>query len=170
MNTIIKKITEQCEIFSPFSESVIKLESPFFRIKTGKVSDYVAEITNTISMLKGQTDTEYTDVYAQRLLNQFETLHKATKTLQLKKIEHAVFHSTFQFPKNIHYLPSEKRLIEYRKALRALNEKISWLMEQAYTATPEVKEKLQQHVLETEYRKAKCVAAIEDLEEKLTYR
>ncbi|VTR41853.1 Primosomal replication protein N'' [Actinobacillus pleuropneumoniae] len=58
---------------------------------------------------------------------------------------------------------------EYRKALRALNEKISWLLEKSYTATNDAeKNTWQLQIEETEYRKMKCQKAIEELEEKLS--
>ncbi|EPY99731.1 primosomal replication protein PriC, partial [Mannheimia haemolytica] len=64
-----------------------------------------------------------------------------------------------------------KRLQEYRKALRALNEKISWLVEQNLNTQNEAtKQTLQNQITETEYRKMKCLKAIEDLEQELLFK
>nr|WP_269318008.1 primosomal replication protein PriC [[Haemophilus] ducreyi] len=61
-------------------------------------------------------------------------------------------------------LPPVKRLAEYKKALRALNEKISWLIKMSYTNG---NENIQQQMQETEFRKQKCLKAIDELEEEI---
>ena len=80
-----------------------------------------------------------------------------------KKVER--FISPYRPPRNVHSLPKEKRLVEYRKALRALNEKICWLTEKQYQAENRAnKEEVllyQQQIQETEFRKIKCLIAIE---------
>ena len=107
-------------------------------------------------------------VYAARLLRQFDALKRAVAHIKPEK--QALFQSSYQFPKNIHSLPASKRLNEYRKALRALHEKTSWLIEQDLKTTDaRVKRQFENSIQETEYRKQKCIAAIEKLEEELSF-
>ncbi|WGE92000.1 primosomal replication protein PriC [Actinobacillus genomosp. 1] len=162
-------IQQKLEIFSPFTEKEVIVKGNIFSKKQQKVSDFVQEITDTAQLLAQQTNEDYADFYATKLLRQFDSLNQAV--LILKKSDSSskeVFVPSFSFSKNIHALPSARRLNEYRKALRALNEKISWLLEKSYAANENEKIMWQQQVEETEYRKMKCLKAIEDLEEKLS--
>ena len=162
-------IQQKLEIFSPFTEKEVIVKENIFSKKQQKVSDFLQEITDTARLLSQQTSEDYADFYATKLLQQFDALNQAV--LILKKSASSskeVFVPSFSFPKNIHTLPPARRLNEYRKALRALNEKISWLLEKSYAANENEKIMWQQQVEETEYRKMKCLKAIEDLEEKLS--
>ena len=99
------------------------------------------------------------------MLEQVDALQKAVKSIQ-KKSKLAAFSSNYRFPKNVHTLPVEKRLIEYRKALRILNDKISWLLDkQCHAPNDAERTHYQQQIQETEFRRKKCLAAIERLEE-----
>lgn len=127
------------------------------------------KIIHTAQLLSQQTTEDYADFYATKLLRQFDALNHAVFMLEKADLSaREVFTTSFSFPKNIHALPPARRLNEYRKALRALNEKISWLLEKSYAANENEKIMWQQQVEETEYRKMKCQKAIEELEEKLS--
>lgn len=156
--------------FTPHMDRQAVIFGEFFTQKEGKVAEFVAEIRATALQLNQQEDAEHTEVLADKLLKQFDALQKAINRLP-KKQEKAVFHSAYRFPRNVHSMPPEKRLNEYRKALRALNDKVSWLLEQQYKTDNEA-EKItyQQQIQETEYRKMKCLAAIEELEEVTAFK
>ena len=99
------------------------------------------------------------------MLEQVDALQKAVKSIQ-KKSKLAAFSSNYRFPRNVHALPVEKRLIEYRKALRILNDKIIWLLDKQYHAPNDAERThYQQQIQETEFRRKKCLTAIEILEE-----
>lgn len=161
-------IQQKLEIFSPFTEKEVIVKENIFSKKQQKVSNFMQEITYTARLLAQQTSEDYADFYATKLLQQFDALNQAVLILKKSASPSKVFVPSFSFPKNIHTLPPARRLNEYRKALRALNEKISWLLEKSYAANENEKIMWQQQVEETEYRKMKCLKAIEDLEEKLS--
>ena len=164
-------IKQQLERFIHFSEQEVTVSNTFFSQKTQKVAFFVQEIKQTALLLSQQESDEYADIYAERLFRQFESLENATASLREKtSVKKEKFHSPFRFPPNIHTLSPHKRLIEYRKVLRALNEKISWLVEKNYFASEQEKSSLQEQIAETEYRKQKCLKAIEDLEEKVLFK
>lgn len=157
-------------VFTPYLDKQAVVLGEFFTKKEGFVAEFVAELRTTALLLNQQNEAEYAEVLADKLLKQFDALQKAVKRLP-KKQEKGRFQSVYQFSRNVHTLPPIKRLNEYRKALRALNDKISWLLEQQYKAEKEA-EKLayQQQIQETEYRKMKCLAAIEELEEVTAFK
>lgn len=165
-------IKQQLERFIPFSEQEVTVSNKFFSQKTQKVAFFVQEIEQTALLLSQQESDEYAYVYAERLFSQFESLENAMTSLKREKtsVKKEKFHSPFRFPRNIHTLSPHRRLIEYRKVLRALNEKISWLVEKNYFASEQEKSSLQAQIAETEYRKQKCLKAIEDLEEKVLFK
>ncbi|QLB14866.1 primosomal replication protein N [Mannheimia granulomatis] len=166
----ITQIQQNLAVFSPFLEQKIVLNSTYFSQKSGPVNFFTTEIEKTAEILLSQHDTLYVEYYSDKLIKQFDALNKAVENIQKEK-KRLQFHSSFQFPANIHRLSPNKRLQEYRKALRALNEKISWLMEQNYNEEDEVlSQALQNQITETEYRKMKCLKAIEDLEQELQFR
>lgn len=142
-----------------------------FRKERASVAEFIAEIQQTAALLKVQTEADHAELYAAKLFQQFAALKRATEKLSTKSAKTAFFHSPYRFPKNIHSLSADKRLVEYRKALRALNDKISWLVEKQLNAYVEKeKQQLQQVIQETEYRKARCLAEIEKLEEELLFK
>ncbi|MFA9500255.1 primosomal replication protein PriC [Mannheimia sp. E30BD] len=156
---------------APFSENKINVSSTYFSKQSGLVKFFVAEIEKTAEQLLTQEDVPYSEFYAEKLIKQFDTLNSAINKAQQQKKNTVQFQSSFQFSTNIHTLSPNKRLQEYRKALRALNEKMSWLMEQNYNDENEaLKQELQNQILETEYRKDKCMKAIEDLEQELLFK
>lgn len=166
----LNQIKQNLAALLPLSEQKITLNSTYFSKQSGLVKFFVAEIEKTAEQLLAQEDVSYSEFYAEKLIKQFDALNSAIKnTHQQKKV--AQFHSSFQFPSNIHALSPNKRLQEYRKALRALNEKMSWLMEKNYNQENEIlKQELQNQIIDTEYRKKKCIQAIEDLEQELLFK
>ncbi|WGE34600.1 primosomal replication protein [Actinobacillus genomosp. 1] len=162
-------IQQKLTVFSPFLEQEVIVKGNLFSQNQKKVSDFIQEIIHTAQLLSQQTTEDYADFYATKLLRQFDALNHAVFMLEKADLSaREVFTTSFSFPKNIHALPPARRLNEYRKALRALNEKISWLLEKSYTATNDAeKNTWQLQIEETEYRKMKCQKAIEELEEKL---
>lgn len=166
----ITQIQQNLVQFLPFAENQITFYSLYFSQQTGKVASFLAEIENTVEILLSQNDASYVEYYSDKLIKQFDALNRAIEHLQKEK-KTPQFHSSFQFSANIHHLPPERRLREYRKALRALNEKISWLVEKHYCENDELaKIELQNQIQETEYRKMRCLKAIEDLEQELQFK
>lgn len=165
MQTFIQKIELTLAEFTPFKEKQAVIFGHFFSKNEEKIAFFIEETRQTARLLQQQTQVEYAEIYAKKLLEQIDALQKAVNKLKkTKNIDR--FYSSYSFAKNIHSLPVEKRLPEYRKALRALNEKISWLLDKQYQAQNEA-EKLhyQQQLQETEFRKMRCLKAIEDLAE-----
>lgn len=164
-------VQKQLEIFLPFYAYEVVISEKIFSVQKQKISYFVQEILQTANELNRQSSEDYVNAYAARLFQQCEALTQAIKPLKLKQSdEPLLFQSTFRFPKNIHYLAPTRRLNEYRKALRALNEKISWLVEQYYNVSDAEKFLLKKQIEETEYRKMKCLKAIEDLEEQTQFK
>ncbi|MDD0822867.1 primosomal replication protein [Mannheimia sp. AT1] len=167
----ISQIKQNLAKLQPFSTQVVTIDNPYFSHKSGLVRFFIAEIEQTLNALVHQEEVLYTEFYAEKLVKQFDALNKAVEKQQKNTKKTVQFHSSFQFPANIHRLSPAKRLEEYRKALRALNEKISWLIEQLYNAEQEgLKQVLQNSITETEYRKTKCLKAIENLEQQLQFK
>ncbi|WGE89955.1 primosomal replication protein PriC [Actinobacillus arthritidis] len=163
-------IQQKLQHFADLKDKKITITENLFSKNTQTISRFIIEIEHTALLLSQQTSKEYADVYASKLFKQFEALDKAIRSLkQIEFVAKKHFLSSFSFPKNIHSLPENRRLTEYRKALRALNDKISWLIECSYEANEVERLYLQQQILETEYRKSKCLEAIEGLEEKLSF-
>ncbi|WP_373766509.1 primosomal replication protein PriC [Glaesserella sp.] len=165
MTSFTATIRQHLDQFTPFSEETLEISPPLFSLSRASVAFFCAEILQTCQLLEKQTESDYADIYAQKLVTQFDALNRAVEKLAAHHRRHAVFRSTYTFPKHIHRLPSTKRLAEYHKALRALNEKISWLTEQSYRCTnAQEKAVYLGQIEETEYRKQKCLAAIEALD------
>lgn len=166
----LTQIKQNLTELASFSEQKITLNSSYFSKQSGLVSSFITEIEKTAEQLVNQENVSYSEFYAEKLIKQFDALNHAVKKIQEQK-KRLQFNSSFQFSPNIHSLSLHKRLQEYRKALRALNEKISWLMEKNYNEENEtLKQNLQMQIVETEYRKKKCIEAIEDLEQELLFK
>lgn len=164
MHSFIQAIQQKLDAFLPYSGQYITLSDDCFSQPSGLICDFLVEIRDTAVALSRQTEAEYSAFYAERLVRQFDLLQQAVEKAQKNTNTQPQFKSPYRFPKNLHNLPPEKRLPEYRKALRALNEKLAWLSEQAYLANEEHKVLLVAQIQETEYRKLKCLQAIEELE------
>lgn len=167
----ITQIKHNLAKLAPYSEQKITINSSYFSTRMGSVRYFISEIEKTVKNLIQQEDVLYLEFYAEKLIKQFEALNKAIEKSQQKTKKTIQFQSSFQFSPNIHRYSPNKRLQEYRKALRALNEKISWLLEQHYKEEREQRrQELQNQITETEYRKKKCLKAIEDLEQELQFK
>lgn len=157
MKLFTHRIIQQCEIFRPFFEQQITISSEVFHRSTGTVAEFVAEMQHTAQLAAEQNEAERTQFFTQRLVRQFEALKKATDRLRYRPKATPKFHSGYRFAKNIEQLPAYKQRAEYQKILRALNEKISWLMAQAQQAKSEAEQQeIYQQIQETEYRRQKC--------------
>lgn len=164
MTNFSQAIKIQCELFTPFLEHHIEISSDIFILSKGRIADFVAEIEKNCEQLSKQSQPIYAEFYSQRLIRQFDLLRKQVAKLRQKTShQRPVFKSNQSFAKNIANLPAYKRREEYQKALRALNDKISWLIEQSYNSTNiEQKHFFEGKIQETEYRKMKCIQAIEE--------
>lgn len=166
----LAQIKKNLAVLASFSEQKITLNSAYFSKQSGLVSFFLTEIEQTAELLLGQNDISYSEFYADKLIKQFDTLNNAIEKMPEQK-KAAKFRPSFQFSPNIHRLSPHNRLKEYRKALRALNEKMSWLVEKNYNEDSEIlRQELQNQIVETEYRKMKCIKAIEDLEQELLFK
>ncbi len=157
---------QQLALFRPYFEQSVSLSAGCFRLKNGKVAQFVAEIEQTARNLEAAKQVSEAEYYAQLLILQFDALQRAVQA-KPSKPQAEKFQSSYHFPKNIHFLSPNKRLAEYQKALRALNEKISWLIEQQYQAENADMARFEAQIAETEFRKNRCLAAIEQLEEEI---
>ncbi|MCT8639913.1 primosomal replication protein [Glaesserella parasuis] len=155
-DTIIIKLND----FSPILSLQISIYSHCFKLTHGSVKEFIQEILETCSHIEQSTSPEITEVYTQRLIEQYDALQKSIH-LKDKKSDSPIF-SQYKFTKSIHTLSKKQKLHEYYKALRALNEKLSWLIEQNYHY-PEYRHMLSIKIQETENRKQKCLKAIEEL-------
>ncbi|OOH86323.1 hypothetical protein BMT54_11065 [Pasteurellaceae bacterium 15-036681] len=165
MTNFTSEIFHKLEQFTPYCQQEVQIDSAYFSTKKGYVAQFVTEIKQTITLLTQQTESYYSEFYAHRLVNQFNDLQQAVNKQQNFAKQKAIFKSPYKFARNIHHLPKEKRLVEYKKVLRALNEKISWLVEQHYRCEDERKKHAYLgQIQETEYRRDKCLKAIEELE------
>lgn len=165
MLNFIAQLKQQLNHFSADLQREIHIESDHFIITQGSVARFIEEIEQTAALLASQTDSNYSEYYAQRLIQQFDTLKQAVEKQKKSAKTPLSYRSSYRFPKNVHHLPIEKRLVEYKKALRALNEKLAWLSEQSFLATSSERANYVRQIEETEYRKQKCLAAIEELEQ-----
>lgn len=164
----IEQIERFLEPFLPYAEQQINLRRPCFSRPEQTVGQFTSEIRQTFEQLKRAQHPHYAEIYAQKLLEQFDALNAQLPKLKQPKPS---FNSSYHFSSNIHRLPPAKRLVEYRQALRLLNEKISWLLEQQYqTQFDRENADFSQLIAETEYRKQKCLNAIEELEESLKFK
>lgn len=164
MQNFTLALNQKLQFLSQFSDLDIQLNSPAFRLKKGKVSQFMQEIQQTGHQLSEQKESIYAEIYAQKLVQQFDLLNKAVKQQNRPQTQVPTFRSHYRFPKNIHNLPIEKRLREYQKALRLLNEKLTWLAEQAQSANEETRHIFISQIQETEYRKNKCLMEIDKLD------
>lgn len=163
MTNFTKSILAQCVRFSPFSDQTVELPPSIFSRTKGTVAEFVAEIQHTCVVIEQEKALDYLAFYTDRLVKQFDSLKRAVDALH--RSSQTSYRPTYQFARNVHQLPVEARLREYYKALRMLNEKLSWLMEQNYACIhPEQKQRYLFQIQETEYRKQKCLEAIQALE------
>lgn len=166
MEQFLQQIEQQLAQFSPFLTQQAVVFGKFFSQEENKVSFFVEEIRQTAQQLRQQQNVDYANFYADRLLKQFDALKKAIIHLQQSQTKRTNFHSSYRFPRNVHSLPKERRLVEYQKALRALNEKLGWLSEAIYAEQREEQRAiLQAQLAETEFRKLRCLAAIDELDD-----
>lgn len=171
MKNFSQHIERLLKKFEPFLTRQAVVSGEYFTKDKALVSQFVEEIKQSVQLLQQQDSPEYAEVYAEKLLRQFDALNKAVALLSKEKQRESAFRSAYHFPKNVHALSPEKRLIEYRKALRALNDKISWLVEKQLSASHHDEyQQLKYQIDETEYRKMRCLAAIEELEELTSYK
>nr|WP_314741950.1 primosomal replication protein PriC [uncultured Haemophilus sp.] len=163
MRAFIQKIEQTLAEFTPFEGEQAVILGHFFTKNEEKIAFFIEEIRQTALLLQQQTQVEYAEIYAKKLLDQIDALQKAVNKLKkTKNVEK--FYSSYSFANNVHSLPPKKRLPEYRKALRAFNEKISWLLDKQYQAKNETEAIYYQKLVEeTEFRKMRCLKAIEDL-------
>lgn len=160
MATFTQTIQQKLAQFTPFLQQRLTLSHHCFKLTQGQVADFVKEMMDTCAEIEKQTQQESLLFYSQRLVEQFDCLNNAIGKLNQQE---KAYISSYHFPANIHTLPKEKRVIEYQKALRALNEKISWLIEKSYQCSDEQKVFYINLIQETEYRRQKCLHAIEQL-------
>ncbi|MDO4698377.1 MAG: primosomal replication protein PriC [Pasteurellaceae bacterium] len=168
MLSFTQALNAKLAIFSPYLNHSITVSSTLFCLSQGKVADFVAEIERTGELAAQQQDSLHVEFYSQRVVQQFDYLKKAIDKLEQtqKQTTPVVYRTSYRFAKSPHNLPPCKRLKEYQKALRALNDKLSWLIEQNYaTQDPNHQRHFQLQIQETEYRKQKCLAAIHTLED-----
>ncbi len=169
--TFDNSIHKELVIFEPYLTQSITIYARCFSQQTQTVQQFVNEIEHTAQTLTKITDNELAEFYSDKLILQFRTLQKAIESLKSRakiKKTRKNFQSSYRFPKNIHSMRPSKRLQEYKKALRLLNDKISWIIEQGYDSQKEEDKTYWQIKLqETEYRKQKCLDAIEKTEEEL---
>lgn len=163
MQNFSHALSQKLQTLSGFSQLEIQLNSPLFKQKKGTVSQYIQEIQQTGNLLSQQDNSDYAEIYAQKLIQQFNLLQKTIQLQNKPKAQIPVFRTHYRFPKNIHNLPVDKRLKEYQKALRLLNEKLSWLTTQAQSADENQRHIYVSQITETEYRKAKCLMEIDRL-------
>lgn len=165
MQTFIQKIEQTLAEFTPFEGKQAVISGHFFSKSEDKIAFFIEEIRQTALLLQQQNQVEYAEIYAKKLLDQIDALQKAVN--KLKKTNNVErFYSSYSFAQNVHSLPPDKKLPEYRKALRAFNEKISWLFDKQFQAKNEAEALYyQQKIEETEFRKMRCLKAIEDLAE-----
>ncbi|WP_301098439.1 primosomal replication protein PriC [Otariodibacter sp.] len=168
MNKFIQSIEKQCSIFEHLLSYEITISSNSFTKNKGYVKDFVDEIKLTARFTIQKKSQEHIEYYVQKLISQFIELKEATDKLLLLSQTNMVlpkFISNYQFNKKFSNLSSTQKLQEYHKALRALNEKLSWLIEQIYLCSDNKQKKIyQEKIYETEYRKQKCINAINALE------
>ncbi|QGM80747.1 primosomal replication protein PriC [Otariodibacter oris] len=165
MNKFVKSIEDKCSIFEAFHSYEIVISSMYFSKSKGNVISFVNEIKLTAKLATQQNSLEYAEYYAQKLISQFVELKTATdKLLPQQNISYPKFISHYRVNKKLTNLSSDEKLQEYQKALRALNEKLSWLIEQNYLCTDNKQRQIyQEKIYETEYRKQKCMDAINTL-------
>lgn len=164
MRKFTQALQQQLAYFSDFSNTPVEIQSDLFTIKRGAVRDFLTEIERVGAHLATQESAAHSEYYAERLIKQVDLLKQAVEKQQKTANSPTQFVSHYRFPKNIHNLPPERRLAEYKKALRILNEKLAWLSTQCYTAEGEQRELFVAQLAETEYRKMKCLKVIEELE------
>ncbi|AUI65531.1 MULTISPECIES: primosomal replication protein PriC [Glaesserella] len=167
MSTFTTQIQQKLMPFLAFSDQKITVSHPSFSLHQGYVKEFIQEILSLCEKIEAQTNSNMLIFQTQKLVEQFDSLKQAIETQLNSAQDKKTFRSSYRFPKNIHQLPYEKRLEEYKKALRALNEKISWLIEQSQQANEADRAFYIAQIEETEYRKKKCIEAIEDLTVKI---
>ncbi|MGX3067723.1 primosomal replication protein PriC [Ursidibacter arcticus] len=167
MTNFTVAIQKQCQIFSPFLDKKVEISSDVFILSQGKVCDFVQEIMQTCELISQQNMAFYVEFYTQRLVQQFDTLKNVVdKHCQTEEIFIPRFKSKYRFAKNMNKLPAEKQLEEYQKILRALNDKLSWLVELGHqTRDEQRKDAIHTQIQETEYRRKKCIEKIRDIED-----
>lgn len=164
MTNFVQALKEKCELFTPFLQQNIEISSDVFSLSKGCVADFVAEIEKNCEQLTKQSQPIYAEFYSQRLIRQFDLLRKQVFLLRRESTnQRPIFKPNQSFTKNLANLPAYKRREEYQKALRALNDKISWLIEQSHNSINiDQKRFFEGKIQETEYRKMKCIQAIEE--------
>lgn len=164
MQNFIQALEQKIHSFAQYHHLEIQINSSLFNLKKGTVLQFIQEIYQTGNLLNSQTNADYADFYAQKLVRQFDLLNKTIQQQKSPQNKVLSFRSNYRFPKNIHNLSLEKRLQEYQKALRLLNEKLTWLTTQAQLCNEEQRVIYIAQIHETEYRKMKCLKAIDELD------
>ncbi|ARB74927.1 TPA: primosomal replication protein PriC [Pasteurella multocida] len=133
-------------------------------------SFYFQELKQTLIQLENAPETDITlcAFFAEKLLSQYVALSEALTHTQIKT---KTFTPTNKATHHVHQLPPRERLEKYYEALQALNEKLMSLQDsQQKTQAEQEKKLLGQKIQLTQQRKAKCLAAIETLEEYLVFK
>ncbi|MGC6408334.1 primosomal replication protein PriC [Bisgaard Taxon 45] len=133
-------------------------------------SFYYRELQQTLTQLENapETDPSLYSFFAEKLLSQFAALSEA---LNQKTRPKYISRPLNKEKHHIHQLPPRERLEKYYEALQALNEKLMSLQDELQKGQEEQQRKLlKQKIQVTHQRKAKCLAAIELLEEYLVFK
>lgn len=165
----LMELRQQLDTFSAYAMCDVEVSDALFSVSRARVVDVVVQVEQTAVKLV-TVEGRYRDYYADRLVKQFAELTQAVGLLAKKGNPPPSFQGHYVFPKNVHQLPPPKRLVAYKRALRALNEKLAWLSEQCYAVDEGARAPYVAQLAETEYRKQKCIAAIEALEAEMMRR
>lgn len=142
---------------------------------------YFQEIQHTLMQLESLNveKLEQAQFYAERLLAQCTALTDALKEMQQLQVEQAkppaqsssdTISEREKIKHAIHQLPPRERLDKYYEALQALNNKIELYQDLYSQAIAEHKSYYQQRIEVTKQRRARCLEAIDVLEEYLAFK
>lgn len=177
-NALMSSLTAKVEhLYAQHLQSMtqkvqLKFAPGLFSETNQTVRFYYQEIHQTLKQLENvaEHDLALCTFFAEKLLSQCNALSDALHPHRETKIisKHS---SSVKTQQTIHQLPPRERLEKYYEALQALNEKITRQQDEKRKAqhTNELA-LIEHHIAFTQQRRAKCLMAIDVLEEYLAFK
>lgn len=177
---LVDQLLRQLDYFSAYDDSqilTIAFDQTIFLESFQPLRFYLDEIKQNIQKLAQLDNPQIVNYLAEKITAQFRVLFDAVNQqhlpeLAISPVTTASRHTSTQHDKNaVFHLPPEQRIHKYYEYLTRFNDYLANLEKlQQQTNDWQRKQQLQQQIEQYQQRRARCLAAIEQLEEYLAFK
>ncbi|OBX11143.1 primosomal replication protein PriC [Gallibacterium genomosp. 3] len=174
----IAQLTKQLEYFTQYDDSqliTIAFDQTIFLESFQPLRFYLEQIKQNINRLAELDNIQVISYLAEKITAQFRVLVDALNQMQLAKQPTKINTNSANISNSDKYavfqLPPEQRIHKYYEFLTRFNDQLAYLeQKQQQTSDLQQKTSYQQQILHYQQRRERCLAAIEQLEEYLTFK